>query len=211
MDFDPRDYDDSRDQARRNGRPDREPKDIPCARRGSSESADRDGEWYHPYTRSQDREGVDVRTLGRGPANDRQDSNHHTRDRRDDARWAERDRDTGQRDRNVPDAFDRHVWLPRGPERELVRDRGREYTLRGSETRTLATRHGRTRTLTFAEGPLLLATLALEAWLSHRGERAGCGRPIASALTQRNTHSPARPCDCRSADARAAGESELGA
>src|SRR5690606_417334 len=73
------------------------------------------------------------------PGNDRQASNDHTADQRDDRDWAERDRDTGQRDRNVPDAFDRHIWLPRGPERELVRDRGREYTLRGSDTRTLAT------------------------------------------------------------------------
>ena len=46
-----------------------------------------------------------------------------------DPRWADRDRDTRERDREAADAFTRHVHLPRGPERELVRDRDREYTL----------------------------------------------------------------------------------
>jgi hypothetical protein len=41
--------------------------------------------------------------------------------------------------REVPDAFSRHVHLPRGRDREPVHDRDREYTLRGSESRTLAT------------------------------------------------------------------------
>ena len=56
-----------------------------------------------------------------------------------DPRWADRDRDSRERDREPRDTFTRHVRLPRGPERELVRDRDREYTLRGSESRTLAT------------------------------------------------------------------------
>ncbi|MPY88900.1 MAG: hypothetical protein GEU99_13350 [Luteitalea sp.] len=131
FDLDPRDYD-SRDDERRANTPHR-------GSRCGSGDRDRDDDWRQPDLRPRDRDNDDARTLGRGPDNDRQASGEHGRDARDDARWAERDRDARERDREARDVFSRHVRLPRGPERELVRDRDREYTLRGSESRTLAT------------------------------------------------------------------------
>jgi hypothetical protein len=126
MDFDPRD-DDSRDDERHGSTPNR-------GNRGASDDRDRDDDWRQPHYRPRDRDDEDARTLGRGPGNDRQASDEHGPDRRDDVRWAERDRDGRERDREPRDAFARHVHLPRGLERELVRDRDREYTLRGSTT-----------------------------------------------------------------------------
>ncbi|MPY88889.1 MAG: hypothetical protein GEU99_13295 [Luteitalea sp.] len=142
FDFDPRDYDDRRDAARRGSRDTREDIEAPRSRRGSSGASGtphRDDHWRRPDARSRERDDEDARTLGRGPGNGRQASDDPTRGHRDDARWPERDRDAQERDWGVRDAFSRHVRLPRGPERERVRDRDREYTLRGSETRTLAT------------------------------------------------------------------------
>jgi hypothetical protein len=130
MDFDPRDYD-SRDNERHGNTPSR-------GGRGGSDDRDHDHDWSQPDTRTRDRDD-DARSLGRGPANERQGSEGHGRDRHHDPRWADRDRDDRERDREVRDAFSRHVHLPRGLDRELVRDRDREYTLRGSESRTLAT------------------------------------------------------------------------
>jgi hypothetical protein len=135
MDFDPRDNDDARDRHRNDERNEIEPS---RGRRGSSDTDDRDNDWRQPDLRLRDRDD-DARTLARGSGNDQQGSEHHGRDRRDDARWAERDRDIRERDREVDHPFSRHLYLPRGLERELVRDRDHEYTLRGSETRTLAT------------------------------------------------------------------------
>jgi hypothetical protein len=129
LDLDPRDYD-SRDEERQANTPSR-------GGRGSSGDHDRDHDWRQPDARTRDRDDGDVRSLGRGPGTDRQGSDGHRSDR--DPRWADRDRDDRERDREVPDAFSRHVHLPRGPERELVHHRDREYTLRGSESRTLAT------------------------------------------------------------------------
>jgi len=128
MDFDPRDFN-SRDDERRS--------ETPSGQRGSSDR-DRDDNWRQPEPRTRDRDD-DARSLGRGPGNDRQGSDPDARNRDDDVRWADRDRDGRDRDRETPDAFTRHVHVPRGLERELVRDRDREYTLRGSESRTLAT------------------------------------------------------------------------
>src|SRR5690606_1816656 len=68
MDLDPRDYDDPRDEVRREGTADREDIDLPRARRAPSASADRDGDWHHSDTRSRYRENDDARTLGRGLA-----------------------------------------------------------------------------------------------------------------------------------------------
>jgi hypothetical protein len=112
LNFDPRDYDDARDN-------------------------DESGRWNEG--RSHGHNDDDARTLGRGPSSDRQTSGEHGHNRRDDARWAERGRDDRQRGSDGRDVLTRHVSLPRGPDREIVRDRDREYTLRGSESRTLAT------------------------------------------------------------------------
>jgi hypothetical protein len=131
FDFDPRDYD-SRDDERHRTTPDR-------GSRGGSDDRDRYDDWSQPQIRSRDRDDNDGRTLGRGPGSDRKASDEHGSDRRDDARWPERDRDHRERDVDPRDTFTRHLHLPRGLEREIVRDRDREYTLRGSESRTLAT------------------------------------------------------------------------
>jgi len=132
MDFDPRDYD-SRDDERFG-------LDRERGNRNGSNDYDRDDNWRQPEIRSRDRDD-DARELGRGPANDSRQSNtdEHSRDSRDDARWPERDRDGRERDVDPRDLFTRDVNLPRGLVREIVRDRDREYTLRGSESRTLAT------------------------------------------------------------------------
>ena len=131
MDFDPRDYD-ARDDERQPNAPQR------GGRSGASDH-DRDHDWRQPDAPTRDRDDGNERSVGRGPGNDRQGSDTEGRDREHDPRWADRDRDDRERGRDVPDAFSRHVHLPRGPERELVHDRDREYTLRGSESRTLAT------------------------------------------------------------------------
>ena len=131
MDFDPRDYD-SRDE-------DRAPTRDRGGRGGSGRDDERDDEWSRPATFSRDRDD-DGRDLGRGPGDSREShSTEPGRDARDDARWAERERDERTRDTDPREAFRRHLNLPRGLERQLVRDRDREYTLRGSESRTLAT------------------------------------------------------------------------
>lgn len=131
MDFGPRDFD-SRDDERHSNTPSRGGRSSPSGR-------DRDDDWSQPAIRPRARDDDDARSLGRSSGNDRQGSDEHRRERDYDPRWADRDREDRERDREVPDAFSRHVRLPRGPERELVHDRDREYTLRGSESRTLAT------------------------------------------------------------------------
>ncbi len=133
FDFDPRDVD-SRDDERHGSTSD-------CASRGGSDDRDLYDDWSQREIRSRDRDDNDGRTVGRGPGSDRQTSDEHGRDRRDDARWPERDRDCDSRERDVDpsDVFTRDLNLPRGLERVIVRDRDREYTLRGSESRTLAT------------------------------------------------------------------------
>jgi hypothetical protein len=131
MDFDPRDFD-SRDDERRSDTPGR-------GGRGGSSDRDRDDDWSQPAIPPRDRDNDDARSLGRGPGNDRQGSDGHGGNRDHDSRWTDRDRDSRERDGEAPDAFSRHVHLPRGPERELAHDRDRDYTLRGSESRTLAT------------------------------------------------------------------------
>ena len=78
FDFDPRDYD-SRDGERHGNAPNR-------GSRGASDDRDRDDDWRQPDVRPRDRGNDDARTLGRGPGNDRQASDVHWRDRRDDAR-----------------------------------------------------------------------------------------------------------------------------
>lgn len=130
MDFDPRDFD-PREDERHSHAPSR------GGQRGPSDH-DRDDNWKQPKTRTRDRDD-DARSLGRGPGNNHQESDHDARNRDGDPRWADRDRDGRERDRETRDTFTRDVHLPRGPERQLVRDRDREYTLRGSESRTLAT------------------------------------------------------------------------
>jgi hypothetical protein len=131
FDLDPRDID-SRDEERHDNTPSR------GSRRGSGDG-DRDDDWRQPG-RSRDL-GDDARTLGRGPGNDRASAHaeNDARDRRDAARWLDRDREPRERATLRRDTFTRHLRLPRGPERQIVRDRDREYTLRGSESRTLAT------------------------------------------------------------------------
>jgi hypothetical protein len=128
MDFDPRDFD-SRDDERHSHTP---------SRGDRNSSVDRDDDWRQPEARTRDGDS-DARSLGRGPGNDRQGSEGHGRDRNHDPRWADRDYDARERDREVRDSFTRHVHLPRDRVRELVHNRDREYTLRGSEARTLAT------------------------------------------------------------------------
>jgi hypothetical protein len=129
MDFDPRDYDDSRDEERFSTRDNNG---------GSHDDFDR-GDDLTLNVPSRDRDD-DARELGRGPGDSREsNADKGDRDPRDDARWPERDRERGGRAFDPREPFTRDLKLPRGPERELVRDRDREYTLRGSETRTLAT------------------------------------------------------------------------
>jgi len=140
MDFDPRDYD-SRDD-------DRYAFDRPRGRGGSSDD-DRDDDLRLPEPRSRDRDDG-ARDLGRGPGDSRQSKNEG-HDPRDDARWAERDRDPRG-------AFRRDLNLPRRHEREIVRDRDREYTLRGSESRTLAT------VALSIRAPVICGTCANKVW-----------------------------------------------
>src|SRR5436190_4041004 len=136
MDFDPRDYDDSRE------------------REEHSRDQDRDHNWKEPGTRSdldvshdrwadEQAHGVGVRDrdrderdrdeddggphIGRGPSSHDEKPESDPRDR-DDERWPDRDHDPR-------DVFLRDLDLPRGREREIVRDRDRQYTLRGSESR----------------------------------------------------------------------------
>lgn len=116
MDFDPRDFDDPRDEARH------EPNRSQAPARQER--------------RSRDRDGGDTRSLGRGGGGDRQGAEERPRD---DARRDNREREGPERNRTPGDAFTRHVDLPRGPDRERVIDRDRVYTLRGSEARTLST------------------------------------------------------------------------
>ena len=136
MDFDPRDYEDSRDRHHNHERDEIEPS---RGRRGSSVSDDREDRHRQPDVRPRDRDDGDARTLGRGPGNDRQAADDNGRTRPEDGRWADRYRDIRDRDREPDHPFSRHLHLPRGLDREIVRDRDHEYTLRGSETRTLAT------------------------------------------------------------------------
>ena len=117
MDFDPRDFDDSRDR--------------------NEDVRNRDDEWRGPSHRrdggdSRDRDDDAGPHIGRGPSS-HEKSEADPRDRDDERRP---DRERGHDPRDV---FTRNLDLPRGREREIVRDRDREYTLRGSESRTLAT------------------------------------------------------------------------
>jgi len=128
MDFDPRDYDDPRQDDRYGA--DRE--------RGSSNDHDWDDS-RQPDISWRGRDD-DARELGRGPGDSRESSGGEPGpDPRDDARWPDRDRDPQDPTFDPREPLTRDVNLPRGREREIVRDRDREYTLRGSETRTLAT------------------------------------------------------------------------
>src|SRR3989441_4195926 len=129
FDFDPRDLDSRDDERHGTNR----------GSRGGSGERNREDDPSQPEIRPRQREDDNARTLGRGPGSDRQHADEQGRDRRDDARWPERERDGRERNADPRDAFTRHVDLPRGREREIVRDRDREYTLRGSESRTLAT------------------------------------------------------------------------
>ena len=128
FDFDPRDCD-SRDNER---------SEVERHRggRGSSDDYDRDDDWRQPDFRQRDQDD-DARMLGRGPGDNSRASHstEHARDRRDDARWPERDQEHRERDVDPRETFTRHLHLPQGLEREIVRDRDREYTLRGSESR----------------------------------------------------------------------------
>jgi len=129
FDFDPRDID-SRDGERHG---------TNRGSRGGAGERDREDDPSQPEVRPRQRDDDHARTLGRGSGSDRQHADEHGRDRRDDARWPERERDDRERHADPRDAFTRHVDLPRGRERDIVRDRDREYTVRGSESRTLAT------------------------------------------------------------------------
>jgi len=117
MDFDPRDFDDSRDR--------------------NENFRDRDDEWREHGQRrdwgdGHDRDEDAGPPIGRGPSSHEKPESD-PRDR-DEERWPDRERDHDPRD-----VFTRNLDLPRGREREIVHDRDREYTLRGSESRTLAT------------------------------------------------------------------------
>ena len=141
MDFDPRDFDDPREDARKE--PNRSRRDdgaAPAAPRSiGSHEHDRDEDKGRDEGRSNDRDDDDTRSLARGGDSQRQGADEPSRNARDDARQPERAREAQERPRDPNDAFTRHVDLPRGPERERVRHRDRAYTLRGSESRTLAT------------------------------------------------------------------------
>ncbi len=142
MDFDPRDFDDPRDEARKDRDRSRDDDDRPAhAPRGGAGFPGRDRDDDHELDdgRARDRGDDDSRSLGRGGGSDRQSSDEHPRDSREDSRWPEREREVPERPRERHDEFTRHVDLPRGPEREHIRDRDRVYTLRGSESRNLAT------------------------------------------------------------------------
>lgn len=119
MDFDPRDHGDERDPRERDER-DRDEDGALAIGRGSSSHRVTE---HHDERRDRDDERADHRA-------------------RDDVRWADRERDPGERDhhRGGRDVFTRGLDLPRGQAREIVHDaRGREYRLRGSESRTVAT------------------------------------------------------------------------
>ncbi len=143
MDFDPRDFDDPRDEARKDRKRSRDDDTQPAhAPRGAgSHDRERDDDQALGEGRSRGRGNEeDSRQLSRGGGgSDRQSSDEHPSDPREDARWPERDREAPERPRDRHDVFTRHVDLPRGLEREHVRDRDRVYTLRGSESRSLAT------------------------------------------------------------------------
>lgn len=144
MNFDPRDVDDRRDETRQ------EHKARYRSRNDESESTqaprctglhdrERDDDQALDSGRSRDRDDDDTRSLGRaGGGSERQSGDEPAHDRREDARWLEREH-VIPRPRERHDVFTRHVDLPRGPEREPVRDRDRVYTLRGCEARSLAT------------------------------------------------------------------------
>jgi DNA-binding PadR family transcriptional regulator len=139
VDFDPRDFDDPRDEAREERTHSRDhDSEPPHGPRGSGDR-DRDEDGAYADTRSRAPDNDDARSLDRGGGSDRQSADEPSRDARDDARSRERDREGHERPSDPSDVFTRHVDLPRGPERERVRDRDRVYTLRGSESRTLAT------------------------------------------------------------------------
>lgn len=141
MDFDPRDFDDPRDDARRERDRSRDDDSEPAPEPHGAglHDRERDDDLAGADPRWRDRDDDDPRSLGRGGAGDRQSGDEHPRDPREDARWPGRDREVPERPRERHDTFTRHVDLPRGPERERVRDRDRVYTLRGSESRKLAT------------------------------------------------------------------------
>jgi hypothetical protein len=144
VDFDPRDFDDPRDNARkernRSRDDDHEPAHAPRGSGAGFHHRDRDDDQAIDGGRSRDRDDDDSRSLGRGGGgSDRQSSDEHPRDPREDSRWPEREREVPERPRERHDEFTRHDALPRGPERERVRDRDRVYTLRGSESRSLTT------------------------------------------------------------------------
>jgi hypothetical protein len=121
MDFDPRDYCDTRDPRDRDGRDRDFDDDALSPGRGSSAPS---------VEERHDRDRDDQRDA-------RERSDHRDRD---DDRWPDRDRDPRERDGAQRDVFTRGLDLPRDRDREIVYDsRDREYTLRGSESRTLAT------------------------------------------------------------------------
>lgn len=142
MDFDPRDFDDPREDARKERTRSRDEDDEPSGppRDVRPYELERDEDPVRNDGTSRDRDRDDARSLGRGGGGgDRQSADEPSQDARDEARWPERDREALDRARDPREVFTRHVDLPRGPERQRVRDRDRVYTLRGSESRTLAT------------------------------------------------------------------------
>ena len=142
MDFNSRDFDDPRDEARKDRKQSRDDDSEPAhaPRGGGFHDRERDDAQTIGDRRTGNRDDDDSRSLGRGGGgSDRQSSDERPCDPREDARWVEREREAPERPRDRHDAFTRHVDLPRGPERERVRDRDRVYTLRGSESRSLAT------------------------------------------------------------------------
>lgn len=118
-----------------------EPLEVEGSRGPSGDARHREGQddWSHPGSRQRDRDGDIGKTLGRGPDGNGGEAGASSGDRRDEARWQERDSDPRERGTDPRDVFTRQVNLPRGHEREVVLDRDREYTLRGSEVRALAT------------------------------------------------------------------------
>ena len=139
MDFDPRDFDDPRDEARKDRKRSRDDDSEPAhaPRGGGFHDRERD-DAQAIGDAAPDRDDDDSRSLGRGGGGSDRQSSDEPAHPRDDARWPDGTGGPGApRDRH--DVFTRHVDLPRGPERERVRDRDRVYTLRGSESRSLAT------------------------------------------------------------------------
>jgi hypothetical protein len=80
MDFDPRDYDSRDDERRLN--------EASPARRSGSDDRERADDWSQPGVRTRDRDDDGAPALGRGPGNERQESDEHGRDRDHDLRWA---------------------------------------------------------------------------------------------------------------------------